>query len=179
MWSSDSVGFAFPRPLRLLYRLRRNRPALATALAPLGDPIRINSRGHSSRVGLGFLGNDDAFPLRDFLGIQHLCRAYGFSAPSCFTLGFLGCVFFEKRAAYRYRRFVAVRGFDALLPGEAVGKALHRRRGWIRGGAVAARSAKEGKPASGGAVLQLADDAPGDIAHGVDRTDHLLLADND
>ena len=61
---------------------------LATAHAPLGDSIRINPRGHSSRVGLGFLGNDDAFPLRDLLGIQHLCRAYRFGVelPSCFTL---------------------------------------------------------------------------------------------
>jgi hypothetical protein len=40
-----------------------------TALVPLGDSIRINPRGHGSRVGLGFLGNGDAFPLRDLLGI--------------------------------------------------------------------------------------------------------------
>ena len=31
----------------------------------------------------------------------------------------------------------------------------------------------------GGAVLQLANDALGDIAHCVDRTDHLLLANHD
>src|SRR6266446_55998 len=34
-------------------------------------------------------------------------------------------------------------------------------------------------PSGGAAVLQLANDALGDIAHCVDRTDHLLLADND
>ena len=34
-------------------------------------------------------------------------------------------------------------------------------------------------PPTAAAVLQLANDALGDIAHGVDRTDHLLLADHD
>jgi tetratricopeptide (TPR) repeat protein len=33
-------------------------------------------------------------------------------------------------------------------------------------------------PSGGGAVLQLANDALGDIAHGINRADHLLLADN-
>ena len=45
--------------------------------------------------------------------------------------------------------------------------------------AVADRSAKQGRPAGGAAFLELADDALGDIAHCVYRTDHLLLADND
>ena len=34
-------------------------------------------------------------------------------------------------------------------------------------------------PSGGGAVLELANDALGDIAHGINRADHLLLADND
>ena len=37
----------------------------------------------------------------------------------------------------------------------------------------------KGVPPDGGAVLQLANDALRDIAHGVDRTDHLLLANHD
>src|SRR5258708_30964191 len=86
-------------------------------------------------------------------------------------------MFVEELAADRDRRFVAGRGLDALLPDEAVGKALHR--GWwrIRSGAVAACT-KQGRPSSRSAVLQLANDALGDIAHRVDRTYHLLLADN-
>ena len=36
----------------------------------------------------------------------------------------------------------------------------------------------EGRPAGGAAFVELADDALGDIAHCVNRTDHLLLADN-
>ena len=137
--------------------------------------------GHGSRVGLGLVGNDDAFPLRNLLGVQHLCRTYrfGFMLPSRFTVGFLGRVFVEKCAADRYRRLVAGRRLDALLPGEAVGKALHRRRWRIPSGVFANCSAKQGRPSGGGALLQLADDALGDIAHGVNRTDHLLLADND
>ena len=45
--------------------------------------------------------------------------------------------------------------------------------------AVADRSGKQGRPAGGGAFLELADDALGDAAYCVNRTDHLLLADND
>ena len=143
--------------------------------------FEVYPRGHGSRVGLGLLGNDDAFPLRDLLGVQHLCRAYRFEVelPQRFTLGFLGRVFAEKFSADRYRRLVARRRLDALLPGETVGKALHRRRRRKRPVAVADRRAKQGRPAGGAAFLELADDALGDIAHCVNRTDHLLLADND
>ena len=45
--------------------------------------------------------------------------------------------------------------------------------------AVADRGAQQGRPAGGAAFLELADDALGNIAHCVYRTDHLLLADND
>ena len=88
-------------------------------------------------------------------------------------------MFVEKFSADRYRRLVARRRLDALLPGEAVGKALHRRRRRKRSGAVADRRSKQGRPAGGRAFFELADDSLGDTAHCVDRTDHLLLADND
>ena len=65
-----------------------------------------------------------------------------------------------------------------LLPDEAVGKALHRGRWRIRCGAVATCSTKQGWPSSRSAVLQLANDSLGDIAHGINRADHLLLANN-
>src|SRR6202035_4452931 len=64
------------------------------------------------------------------------------------------------------------------LPGEALGKALHRRRRRKRPVAVADRSAKQGWSAGGAALLELADDALGDMAHCVNRADHLLLADH-
>ena len=130
-------------------------------------------------TGPGLLGLA-ALPLRDLLGVQHLCRAYRFEVelPRRFTLGFLGRVFVEKFSADRYRRLVARWRLDTLLPGEAVGKALHRRRRRKRPVAVADRSAKQGRPAGGAAFLELADDALGDIAHCVNRTDHLLLADH-
>src|SRR6202162_5296712 len=107
MWSGSSVSFAFPRPLRRR-RLRRNRPrqlvaSLATGLAALRASVRVYPRGDSGRVGLGLLGNDDAFPLRDLLGVQHLRRAYWFEValPRRFSLGFLGRVFVEKFSADR------------------------------------------------------------------------------
>ena len=53
--------------------------------------FEVYPRGHGSRVGLGLLGNDDAFPLRDLLGVQHLRQAYRFEvelpgiSPSAFV----------------------------------------------------------------------------------------------
>src|SRR6202140_4430463 len=145
----------------------RRECGLAPALTALRASVRVYPRGHGSRVGLGLLGNDDAFPLRDLLAVQHLCRAYRFGVelPRRFTLGFLGRVFVEKFSADRYRRLVAGRRLDALLPGEAVGKALHRKRRRKRSGAVPDRSAKQGGPAATGAFLELADDSPGGTAH--------------
>src|ERR1700729_3666855 len=149
------------------------------ALPAVPASVRVYPRGHGSRVGLGLLGNDDAFPLRDLLGVQHLCRAYRFGVESQrFTLGFLRRVFAEKFSADRYRRLVAGRRLDALLPDETVGKALHRRRRRERSGAVTRRSAKQGRFAAGATFLQLIDDALGDVAHCVNRADHLLLADH-
>jgi hypothetical protein len=42
-------------------------------------------------AGLGLGGNDEAFPLRDLLGVQQLRPAnrFGFLLPFRFTLGFL------------------------------------------------------------------------------------------
>jgi hypothetical protein len=39
--------------------------ALATALAALRAAVRVNPRRHGGRVGLGLVGNNDAFPLRN------------------------------------------------------------------------------------------------------------------
>src|ERR1035437_3339626 len=61
---------------------------------------------------------------------------------------------------------------DALLPDETVGKAPHRWRWRIPSGVFANCNAKQGRSSGGGALLQFADDALGDIAHGVNRTDH-------
>src|SRR4029077_13632375 len=134
--------------------------------------VGVYPSGHCSRVGLGLLGNDDAFPLRYLLGVQHLCRVYRFGVglPKRFTLGFLGRVFAEKFSADRYRRLVARRRLDSLLPDEVIGKALHRRRRRKRPRAVADRGTKQGSSASGATFFELADDALGDIAHCVNRT---------
>src|SRR4051812_25818735 len=93
-------------------------------------------------------------------------RSPRFELPSRFSVGSLGRVFAEKLAADRHRRFVTRRRLDALLANEAVGKALHRRRWRIRCGAVTNCSTKQGGSSDGGAVLELADDALGDVAHG-------------
>ena len=121
------------------------------------------------------------FPCAIFLA-YNICgglTGLEFELPQRFTLDLIGRVFAEKFSADRYRRIVAGRRLDALLPDEAVGKALHRRRRPKCPGAVAGRSPKQGRPAGGAAFLEPADDALGDIAHCVNRTDHLLLADND
>ena len=125
-------------------------------------------------------GMTTPFPSAIFLAYNICAGLTGleFELPGRFTLGFLGRVFVEKFSADRYRRLVAGWRLDALVPGETVGKALHRRRRRKRPGAVADRNAKQGRPAGGGAFLELANDALGDIAHCVNRTDHLLLADN-
>ena len=90
--------------------------------------VRVNPCGHRGRVGLRIIWDDDAFPLRDLLGVQQLCRTYRLRVefPSRFTIGCLGRVFAEKFAADRYRRLIAGRWLDALLPARAVGKPLHR-----------------------------------------------------
>src|SRR5450759_6019015 len=109
----------FPRPLRRRCRLRRRLVGgVATALAALRASIRINPSRHGGRVGLGLVGNDDAFPLRNLLGVQHLSRTYRFRGDlsSLFTVGFLESMFIEKFSADRYRRFVAGGRLDSLLP---------------------------------------------------------------
>ena len=112
----SSVSFGFPRPLRRRCRSRRNRSrwlegGFATALAAFRASVRVYPCGHSSRVGLGLLGNDDAFPLRNPLGVQQLCRTWRFGVELSrrFTFGFLGSVFVEKFSADRYRHLVTGR----------------------------------------------------------------------
>src|ERR1700722_10570092 len=56
---------------------------------------------------------------------------------------------------------------------------LHRRRRGISCGAVAGWGTTQWSSASGVTFFELADDALGNIAHCVNRSDHLLLADND
>jgi uncharacterized membrane protein len=76
---------------------------------------------------------------------------FGMELPRRFTLGFLRRVFVEKFSADRYRRLVAGRRFDALLPDEAIGKALHRRRRRTRPVAVDDCGTKQGRSAGAAA----------------------------
>src|SRR6266851_9655112 len=67
------------------------------------------------------------FPCAIFLAYNDcagLTHRFWVEFPSGFTIGCLGRVFAEKFAADRYRRLVAGRWLDALLPAKAVGKAL-------------------------------------------------------
>ena len=63
--------------------------------------VRVNPGGHRGRVGLRIIWDDDAFPLRDLLGVQQLSRAHQFwvEFPGRFTISCLGRVFAEKFAA--------------------------------------------------------------------------------
>jgi hypothetical protein len=88
-------------------------------------------------------------------------------------------VFAKEFSADRYRRLIAGRWFDALLPDEAVSKAFHCRRRWIRCCAIGPCAAKQRRSPRSSPLLQLADNALGDIAYGVNRADHLLFAHND
>ena len=128
-----------------------------TAPAALAVSVRINPRRHRGRAGLGLFGNDEAFPLRDLLGVQQLGQTdrFGFELPSRFTVGFLGCVLVEELASDRDRRFVAGRRLDALLADETIGKTLHRRRWWICCGAFTDCSTNQGNPSRGSAIRQL------------------------
>src|SRR3954471_9421580 len=120
------------------------------------------------------------FPCAIFLAYSNWAglTGLGSSFPGVSPTAFLGACSLRNLRQIRDRRFVAGRRLDALLADEAVGKALHGRRWRIRCGAVIDCSTKQGGASGGGACPQLADDAVGDIAHGVNRTDHLLLADN-
>ena len=69
--------------------------------------------------------------------------------------------------------------FDALLPDEAVSKAFHCRRRWIRRCAIVPCTTKQGRHPRGSTLFQLVDNALGNIAYGVNRADHLLFAHND
>ena len=65
------------------------------------------------------------------------------------------------------------------MPGDAVGKAFHRRRWWTNSRVSADHAAEQRRSSGTSALRELADDALGDIAHGVNRANHLLLADHD
>src|SRR4029077_10190906 len=97
-----------------------------------------------SRTCDGLVGNDDTFLARNLFGERHLCRTWRFGASLSepFTAGFLGCVSIEKRAADGSRFRIARGRLDPLLPGDAVGKAFHRRRWWTPPGAAVDRSAE-------------------------------------
>ena len=163
-----------------------NQPCLLVGslefkLASFFASVRINPRGHRGRVDPGIIGDDETFSLRQLLGVQQLCWTYRFGVEltSRFNVGFFGCVFAKEFAADRYRRFIAGRWFDALLPNEAVSKAFHRRRRWTRCCAIAHCAAKQRGSPRGSPLLQFADNALSDIAYGVNRADHLLFAHND
>src|SRR6516164_7215253 len=134
---------------------------LATALTAFRPPVRVNPCGHGSRVGLDLVGNDDALPLRNPLGVQQLGRTdrFGLELPALITVDFLGRVLVEELSADRYRRLVALGRLDTLLPHETIGKPFHGGRWRIRSGAVADRGTKQRRPAGGSAILELADDA--------------------
>ena len=93
----------------------------------------------AAELALASSGMTRPFPCAIFLAYSNWAGLTGLGSmlPSRFTVGFLRCVFVEELAADRDRRLVAGRRLDALLPDEAVGKALHRRRWWICCGAVA------------------------------------------
>src|SRR6267143_1708660 len=150
-------------------------------LAAFFNSIRINPRGHRGRVGLRIIGDDETFPLRQLPGVQQLCWTYRFGVELTdrFAVGLFRRVFAKEFATDRYRRLIAGRWFDALLPDEAVSKAFHRRRRWIRSCAIAPCAAKQRRSPRGSILLQLVDNALGNIAYGVNRADHLLFTDND
>ena len=88
-------------------------------------------------------------------------------------------MFLQKRPADGPGRVIARRKPDAFLAREGDGVTLHGGR-WRTGAAgPAGARPQQGRPAARRAVLQLADDAFGDVAHRVNGLDHLLFADHD
>src|SRR5205823_8837691 len=115
------------------------------------------------------------FSRANLFGERHLCRTWRFGASLSepFTVGFLGCVSIEKRAADGSRFRIAGGRLDPLLPGDAVGKVFHRRRRWATPGITVDGSAEHWRSSGSSAVLELADDPLSDIAHRVNGADHL------
>ena len=58
-------------------------------------------------------------------------------------------------------------------------KAFHRRRWWTNSRVTADHAAEQRRSSGASAFRELVDDALSDIAHGVNRANHLLLADHD
>ena len=166
------VGAVDPGGLLAVLRLRllRTVPWFDSIHADMAAELALISSGMTTPFSRAIFSAND------------ICAGLAGLEPrlsSRFTASFLGRVPVEECAADGSRLRVAGRRLDALLPGDAVGKALHRRRRWTISGAAVDRGAEQGRSCGSGAFLELADDALGDIAHGINRADHLLLADND
>src|SRR5205814_8243793 len=153
--------------------------SLPTALAALRAQVCCNPCGHGSRTGLGLVGNDEPLLPRNLFGERYLRLTWRFGAGLSrrITAGFLGRVPVEECTADGSRFRVSGWRLDALLPGDAVGKALHRQRRWTTSSVAVHCRAEHLRSFARSAFLELADDALSDIAHRVDRADHLLLAD--
>ena len=122
------------------------------------------------------VGDDETFPLRQLLSVQQLCWTYRYELVGRFAFDLFGSVFAQEFAADRYRRLITGRRFDALLSDEAVSKAFHRSRRWIRYCTIVPSTAKQGRSPRSSPFLQLADTALGDLAYAVNRTDYFLFA---
>jgi hypothetical protein len=68
---------------------------VAAALVPFRTAVRVDPSRHRGRAGLCLIGDKEAFPLCDFLGVQQLCRAcwFGVELSSRSPVGFFGRVF--------------------------------------------------------------------------------------
>src|SRR5215469_6773289 len=149
--------------------------------AALRAQVCPNPCRHGSGVGLGLVGNDDPPLQRNLPGQRHLRRAcrFGTKFTPGLAIGFLASVLVRNDLPGVPGFRVAGWRLDALLPGDAIGKAFHRRRWWTNSRLTTDHAAEQ-RPSSGASAFrELADDALSDIAHGVDRANHLLLADHD
>src|SRR5215472_1550105 len=122
---------------------------------------------HGSGVGLGLVGNDDPSLQRNLLGQRHLRRAcrFGITFTPGLAICFLASVLVKECPADRSGFRVARWRPDALLAGDAIGKAFHRRRWWTNSRVTADYAAEQRRSSDAPAFRELADDALGDIAH--------------
>src|SRR6266481_3045548 len=137
-----SQSRAFPRPPLWSYRspglLALAVPRPLPRSVPRFDAIHADTAAELAMVSSGMTipFSRAIFSLpRNFFGERHLCRTrrFGASLSGRFTASFLGRVSIEECAADGSRFRVAGRRLDALLPGDAVGKAFHRRCWWTHG----------------------------------------------
>jgi hypothetical protein len=66
-----------------------------------------------------------------------------------------------------------------LLARDVNGKPLHRWRRWTFATCTSKSRSEQWRSSGWLAVLQLADDTLGNVAHGINGADHLLLANHD